>query len=78
MQIYITDVEYIKIPAKEHQVVDHSEADEISFSQVLFWKYLEYVPLILRNYKKQNRMKIVGFKISSFSSTQYFLGTAGH
>ena len=67
-----------KIPAKEHQVVDHSEADEISVSQVLFWKYLEYVPLILRNHKKLNSIKIVGFKTSSFSSTQYFLGTAGH
>ena len=30
MQRYITDVECIKIPAKERQVVDHSDADEIS------------------------------------------------
>ena len=66
-----------KIPAKEYQVVDHSEADEISVSKILFWIYLEYVPLILRNYKKLNRMKVVRFKISSFPNAQYFLGTAG-
>ena len=39
-----------KIPAKKHQVVDGWAADEISVLEILFWKYLEYVPLILRKY----------------------------
>ena len=64
-----------KIPAKEHQVVDRWDADEISVSKVLFWKYLEYVHLILRNHKKIKRMKIARSKISSFSSAQYLLVT---
>ena len=41
-----------KIPSKQHQVVDYSDADEISVSKILFWKYLDNVPIILRNYKK--------------------------
>ena len=61
-----------KISAKEYQVVDRWDADEISASKIIFWKYLQYVPVILRNYKKLNRMKIVRFKISSFASAQYF------
>ena len=56
-----------KIPAKEHEVVDHWPADEISILKILFWKYLEYVPLILSNYEKPKRTKIVRFTISSFS-----------
>ena len=39
------------IPAKQHQGVDWSAAYEISVLEILFWKYLEYVPLILSNYK---------------------------
>ena len=58
-----------KIPAKEHEVVDHWPADEISILKILFWKYLEYVPLILSNYKRLRRLKIVRFTISSFLST---------
>ena len=68
MQIHITQLNGHKIPAKENQVVDRRDADEISVSKTLFLKYLEYVPLILHNYKKLNRMKIVRFTISSFSS----------
>ena len=74
MQRYFTYLDNIyKILAKEHQVVDRGAADEISLSQILFWKYLEYVPLILRNYKKLNRAKTFRFTISSFLSAQYFL-----
>ena len=35
-----------KISRKEHQVVDFWVTDEISASEILFWEYLEYVPLI--------------------------------
>ena len=52
--IYITMNIYIYIyiiPAKEHQVVDRSGAEEILISETLLWKYLEYVHLILQNYK---------------------------
>ena len=48
--IYIYIYIYI-IPAKEHQVVDCSGAEEILISETLLWKYLEYVHLILQNYK---------------------------
>ena len=54
-----------KISAKEHQEIDSWAADEISVSKMLFSKYLEYVPLILWNYEKLKRKKIVKFKISS-------------
>ena len=67
-----------EILAKERHVVHHSEADEISVSQILFWKYSKSVPLILCNYKKLNTIKTVRFEISSFLSAQYFLGTAAH
>ena len=52
--IYILQWIYIYIyiiPAKEHQVVDCSGAEEILISETLLWKYLEYVHLILQNYK---------------------------
>ena len=62
-----------QIPAKEHQVVDSWAPDEISVSELLFWKYSEYVPQILRNYKKLKRKKIVRFTISSFLSAQCVL-----
>ena len=64
-----------KIPAKEHQEAYRQDAEEVSVSQVLFRKYLEYVPLILHTYKKINS-KIVRLKSSSFLSAQYFLVTA--
>ena len=41
-----------KIPSKEHQVLDRSAAYEKSVLESLLWKYSEYVPLILHNYKK--------------------------
>ena len=40
-----------KISANEHQVSDRWVTDEISVFKILLWKYLEYVPLILRNCK---------------------------
>ena len=55
-----------KISAKEQQVIDRSGAYEISVLQILSWKCLEYVPLILRNYKKLKSTKIVIFPTSSF------------
>ena len=64
-----------KISAKEHQVVDRCAADEISVSVILFGKYLEYVPLVLRNYKKVKRTKVVRFTISSILSTHIILVT---
>ena len=41
-----------KIPSKQHQVADYSDVDKISVSKILFWKYFDNIPLILRNYKK--------------------------
>ena len=38
-----------KIPGKEHQVVDFWLSDEISASEILFWKYLQYLPQIKLN-----------------------------
>ena len=35
-----------KIPWKEHQGVDFWVTDETAYSKILFWKSLEYVPLI--------------------------------
>ena len=57
-----------KISAKEPQVIDGRDANEISVSLILFSTYLEYVPQILRSYKKLNKVKIVRFKFSSFLS----------
>ena len=59
-----------KIPEKEHQEIDSWAADEISGSKMLFSKYLQYVSLILWNYKKLNRKKALKFKISSILSAQ--------
>ena len=61
-----------KIPAKEHQVVDTWNAHNISVSETLFWKYLEYVVLlILPNWKKKPKAsKIDRFWISSILSVQ--------
>ena len=71
MQRYTFNV--YKIPAKEHQGANRQDAEEISVSQILFWKYLEYVPLILNSYKKLNNSKIVGFKSSSFFKSPILL-----
>ena len=35
-----------KIPWKKHQAVDFLVTDEISASEILFWKYLRYIPEI--------------------------------
>ena len=40
-----------KISANEHQVSDRWVTDEISVFKILFWKYLQYVPLIFHNCK---------------------------
>ena len=65
-----------KISPKEHQVVDSRDTDQIWISEMVFWKHLEFLPLILSNYKKLKRAKIVAFTISSFLSAQYVLVTA--
>ena len=65
-----------KIPAKENQGVDRSATYEISVLEILFWKQLEYVPLILPNHKKLKWTKIVRSTIFSFLSAQYVLVTA--
>ena len=62
-----------KIHAKELHLVDRWATDEMWVSEILFWKYLEYVQPILRNYKKLKRTKIARFTISSFLNAQYFL-----
>ena len=67
--IYIYIYIYI-IPAKEHQVVDRSGGEEILISETLFWKYLEYVHLILQNYKKL-KAKVVRYTLSSFLGAKY-------
>ena len=59
-----------KIPAIQHEAVDFWVVDEISPSQILFWKYWEYVPLIFRNYKKLKRTKNVWLKSFSLLSAQ--------
>ena len=51
-----------KILKKEHQKIVQA-ADEILVSKTLFSKYLEYVPLILRNNKKIRRKKLVRLKV---------------
>ena len=64
-----------KVSAKEHQVVHSWDVDEILVCEILFGKYLKYVPLILKNYKKQKRTKIVRFTYSSILSAQQILVT---
>ena len=59
-----------KILANEHHVVDSSPGHEVSVPEILFYKYLKHVPLILRNCKKLKRTKNVRFKISSILSVQ--------
>ena len=76
MQRCITDVECMWNSCKKHQFVDRWAEDKISVSQILFWNYVEYVRLILRNYKKLKRAKIVRFTIFSFLSAHNFLVTA--
>ena len=52
-----------------------SSTDEMSVSEIFFWKHLQYVPLILHNYRKGKRAKIVIFKSSFFLSAQHILVT---
>ena len=74
-KIYWITLNLYKIPAKEHQVVGHVAADQISISEILFWKYSECLPITLRNYKKLKRRQIVRFTIFSFLSAQHALVT---
>ena len=55
-----------KILSSEHQVDDSWAENQMSFSEILFWKYLKYVPLILPNYKSLKKTKIDIFKIFSY------------
>ena len=55
-----------KVLVKKHQVVHRWAADEMSFSKILFCKYLEYVSLILPDFKKPKTAKIIWFTTSSF------------
>ena len=59
-----------KIPRKEHQVVDFWVADKILASEILFWKYSKYVPLIECNYKKLKMPSFLWFRKSSILSTK--------
>ena len=55
-----------KILSNEHQG-DNSWAEyQISVSEILFWKYLKHVPLILPNCKWVKKTKIDIFKIFSY------------
>ena len=60
-----------KSPAKEDQLVDRWDADEIEMKGIVFYKYLQCLPLILRNSKKLNMAKIVIFTISYFWTAQH-------
>ena len=62
-----------KIIAKDQQVVDSWTGDEIPVSEILFWKYFKYVPLIFSNYKKLKTTKMAGFTISCFLDAQEIL-----
>ena len=44
--------------------------DQVSLSEILLWKYLEYDTLILRNCKKLKRKERVKIKNSSILSVQ--------
>ena len=64
-----------KTAAKEHQVVNRWAAHEIPDSEILFWKYLQNIPLTSCNYKRLKRTKIAIFIISCFLSAQNVLVT---
>ena len=60
----------MKVSAKQHQLADSWAAAEISVSEILLWKYLAYVTLILCNYKKAKEDKNFRFTITSILSEQ--------
>ena len=64
---------YIKFLQKKHQVVGPSGAYEISVYEILLWKYLEFVPVILCNYKELKGANIFIFTASSFPNAQCVL-----
>ena len=55
-----------KILSNEHQADDSWAKYQMSVSEILFWKYLKYVPLILSNCKRLKKTKIAIFKIFSY------------
>ena len=59
--IFFYKLNVYNISAKKHQVVHSWDIDEISVSGTLIGKYLEYIPLTLRNYKKQKGTNIVKY-----------------
>ena len=75
MEIYLTCIECIYTFCQKHQVVGPSGAYEISFDEILFWKYLEFVPIILCNYKELKMAKFFKFIASSFPNSQCVLVT---
>ena len=52
--------------SNEHQVNDSWAEYQMLVSEILFWKYLKYVPLILPNCKRLKKTKISIFKIFSY------------
>ena len=54
-----------KVLSNEHQGDDSWAEYQTSVSEILFWKYLKYVPLILPNSKRVKKTKIAIFKIFS-------------
>ena len=58
------------IPPKQSQAVDSLAGNEVSVSEILSCKYLEYIPLILRKFKKLKRTNILRFSITSILCVQ--------
>ena len=48
------------------QVVDSWASYQMPVSEILFWKYLKYVPLLLPTCKRLKRTKLAKFKIFSY------------
>ena len=46
-----------KTIVKDQEALDSWATDEISVAEISFWKYLEYIPVILRNCKKNKEEK---------------------
>ena len=59
-----------KIPPNQCQVVDSWAVNKVSVSEILSCKYLEYVPLILRKFKKLKKTKVFRFSITSILCAQ--------
>ena len=55
-----------KTISNELQADDSWAKYQMSVSEILFWKYLKYVPLILPNCKRLKKTKIATYKIFSY------------